>query len=58
LPTKTPTKVGFPGTGSAGLLDQDDDGNGGSSTPLVLAVVVLGAGMASAGVVVWRRRMA
>lgn len=58
LPTKTPTKVGFPGTGSAGLLDQDDDGNGGSSAPLMIAIVVLGAGLTSAGVVVLRRRMA
>jgi hypothetical protein len=57
LPTKTPTKVGFPGTGSAGLLDQDDDGNGGSSMPLTIAIVVLGAGLASAGVVVLRRRI-
>jgi hypothetical protein len=55
--TKTPTKIVYPGTGSAGLLDQDDDDNG-SSTPLIVAVAVLGAGLTSAGVVMYRRRMA
>jgi hypothetical protein len=54
--TKAPTKIVYPGTGSAGLLDQDDDDNG-SSTPLIVAVAVLGAGLTSAGVVMYRRRM-
>jgi hypothetical protein len=40
------------------LLDQDDDSNGGLSAPMTIAIVVLGAGLASAGVVLLRRRMA
>jgi hypothetical protein len=54
--TRTPTKIVYPGTGSAGLLDQDDDDNG-SSVPVIVSIVVLGAGLTSAGVIVLRRRM-
>ncbi len=55
--TWTPTKVGFPRTGSAGLLDEDNDGTSGRSGSLIVGIVVLGAGLASAGVIVLRRRM-
>lgn len=57
-PTKTPTKIVYPGTGSAGLLDQGDDDNDGGSTPLIIAVVVLGAGITAGTAVAMRRRMA
>lgn len=55
--TRTPTKVGFPRTGSAGLLDGDEDRNGGTSDSLIVGIVVLGTGLATAGVIVLRRRL-
>ena len=56
--TRTPTRVGFPGTGSAGLLDQGDGGTRADGAPVIIAVVVLGAGLTSAGVIMMRRRLA
>ncbi|MGH9173370.1 MAG: hypothetical protein ACRD1H_03375, partial [Vicinamibacterales bacterium] len=57
VPTRTPTRVIFPRTGSGGLLDDGDGGDGGMATGLIVAVVLLGAGVTSAGVLLARRRL-